>query len=158
MSKWLERQRAEHPGGTLGYRIVHPGVILPPLPPGAVKLPANTSVTITREGDKPAKIVVKQGEKKWELSEGELAKLPPDLRPLVEQMTGRGPATNWIFRSEGLGPSGVASGVATMRLATPAEILLQRRLDGMARQVEELRKSLQELRGGEKHPPQPAAK
>ena len=45
-----------------------------------------------------------------------------------------------------------------MRLATPAEILMQRRLDEMGRQVEELRKSLQELRGSEKHPPQPAEK
>ena len=130
MSQWLERQRAEHPGGTFGYHIVHPGVILPPSPAGAIKLPADTSVSISREGDKPAKIVVKQGDKKWELDESELHKLPPDLRPLVEQMTGHGPsALQGVFPSEALLSPGAAGG-NVLRLATPAEILMQRRLDG----------------------------
>ncbi len=147
MRLWLERQRAEHPGGTLGYHIIHPGVILPPPGPAAIRLPPGTSISITREGDKPAKIVVKQGEKKWEVNEGQLDKLPPDLRPLAEQMAGHGPLSL---------STAVSAGPDVLRLATPGEIHMQRQLDEMGREVNELRKALEELRGKEK--PQSAEK
>jgi hypothetical protein len=56
----------------------------------APPLPANMSVFISKEGDQPAKIVVKRGDQKWEVTEKELDKLPADVRPHVERMLGRG--------------------------------------------------------------------
>ena len=67
-----------------------------------LKLPANTSVSVTREGDKPAKIVVQRGEQKREVGENEINKLPEDLRGVVEQMVGRGKV--WIGRPSGPQP------------------------------------------------------
>ena len=43
-----------------------------------------------------------------------------------------------------------------IHMATPAEIQMQRQMDEMGREVKELRKSLDALRGSEK--PQPAEK
>ena len=59
----------------------------------APPLPDNVSVTVTRQGDKPAKVVVSRGDDKWELTDGELDKLPEDLRPIVQGMLGGGPMT-----------------------------------------------------------------
>ena len=53
-------------------------------------LPPDTSVVVSKEGDKPANITVKRGDKKWEVTEKQLDKLPADVRPFVEQMLGRG--------------------------------------------------------------------
>ena len=48
------------------------------------------SIVISKEGDQPAKIVVKRGDEKWEVTEKELDKLPADVRPHVEHMFGHG--------------------------------------------------------------------
>jgi len=56
-------------------------------------LPDNVSVSIVRQGNKPAKITVSRGDEKWELTDGELDKLPDDLRPMVQGMLGGGPMT-----------------------------------------------------------------
>ena len=89
----IERLRSEG-GGPRGNALLPPRRD-PAAPRPAVEpqLPDNTSVVITREGDKPAKIVVKQGEQKWEITEDEINKLPESLRPAVEQMLGRGNVT-----------------------------------------------------------------
>ena len=73
LAKLVERLRREGGEGPVQLRFFRPGVILPPRAPLLLysKLPENTSVAITREGDKPAKIVVKQGEQKWEVTENE---------------------------------------------------------------------------------------
>lgn len=70
-----------------GFRMFGPGMI------GQAQnmaiLPGGVSVTITRDGDQPAKIVVKKGDETWEVAGDDqeaLAKLPDDVRPFVEQM------------------------------------------------------------------------
>ena len=57
---------------------------------GTVKLPKHLSITITRSGEQPAKIVVKKSGQKWEVTDKELGKLPKDVRAHVEQILGHG--------------------------------------------------------------------
>jgi membrane-associated protease RseP (regulator of RpoE activity) len=54
-----------------------------------VELPKNLSVQINKEGDQPAKIRVKRGEKEWNVAEDKLAELPGDIQHYVEQMLGK---------------------------------------------------------------------
>ena len=162
LSKWLEKMRTEGGQGPMQFRVLQPGVILPPGKP--IKLPEGTSVAISKEGDKPAKIVVKQGEKKWEISEDQLDQLPPALRPLVGQMSPHGPLE---LRSQQLemfrGPVTQGGQHETIRSpkqapaglgeVLPGDLDLQRRLEQMSRQIDQLRKSLDELRQNRPRPP-----
>ena len=136
-------------------RFFRPGMILPPGGPLGPKLPENTSVVVTREGDKPAKIVVKQGEKKWEITEDEINKLPEALRPAVEQMLGLGPVsfpeTSGLLPEPGQGakpgcrPAGRKPCQGDMPApALPGESRLEKRLDDLSRQVEQLRKAVEQ--------------
>ena len=98
MQKWID-QMQRTPGseegesrGPLHFRLLRPGAILPP---GAFvdvesPLPPNMSISVSKEADQPAKIVVKRGNDKWEITEKELDKLPADVRPHVEHMLGHG--------------------------------------------------------------------
>lgn len=82
---------------------VRPGLALPPGAPASPErawrrflgpeptLPDDVTVTITKSGKKPAQILVKQGDQKWEASEEELNKLPDQARPYVARMLGRPP-------------------------------------------------------------------
>ena len=84
--KWLRWvEPGEFGEGPMRFRFLRPGTILPPGPPPLPAMPGNLRVTITRQADKPASIVVQRGEEKWELTEEELDKLPDDIRPHVEQ-------------------------------------------------------------------------
>jgi hypothetical protein len=94
MEKWLhgmwpdsEANGARPP---LRFRFVHPGMIVPPGVAVASPLPPDMSVVISKEGDRPAKIVVRRGAENWEGTEKELDKLPADVRTHVERMLGRG--------------------------------------------------------------------
>lgn len=98
---WLEKMRK----GELGkdpFRMwsMQPGVVVPKEWRGFhaprfghqqfhLVLPKNTSVTITRADDGPAKIVVKKGGQTWEVNEDELDKLPEDVRRIVRGVLGR---------------------------------------------------------------------
>lgn len=68
------------------FQFFHPGVVLPE----GAKFPKDLKVLITKDGENPAKIVVKQGDKSWEVTEKELDKLPAELRPHIERMLGKG--------------------------------------------------------------------
>jgi hypothetical protein len=67
------------------------GMVFGNVAPGP--LPDNVSVSVSRSGNKPAKISVSRGDEKWDLTDQELNKLPDDLRPFVERMLGGGPMT-----------------------------------------------------------------
>ena len=58
-------------------------------------IPGGTSVSVAREGDGPAKVTVKKGDKTWTV-EGDdqeaINELPDDVRPIVEQMLQGGQA------------------------------------------------------------------
>lgn len=105
LKDWMEKlqkgELGEHP---LRMWSMQPGVVIPkewkdfhlPNPSRPLQLqffpPKNTSVTITRAEEGPAKIVVKKDGKTWEVNEDELDKLPDDVRQIVKGMLGRRPA------------------------------------------------------------------
>src|SRR5262245_19655351 len=53
-----------------------------------IQIPDNVSIGIMRQGNQPAKITISRGDQKWEVAEGEMNKLPDDLRPFVQGMFG----------------------------------------------------------------------
>jgi len=141
LRRWFERVLPEgQPGELLAPRLRifgGPAVVLPPGARVHPPLPGNLSISVTKQGDQPAKIVVNRGDEKWEITEDEIDKLPPDIRPHVERMLGRVPKLD--FRV--LGPDRIVR-----PLPLPGADALERRIDQMGRQLEELRRSLRELR------------
>jgi hypothetical protein len=160
MRKYLHRPWPEGEWqGPWRFRFWGPGGILPPDAKPHPPLPGNLSVTITRSGDEPVKIVVKRGDETWEITGDQLQKLPEEIRPHIERMLGR---------------------AAARRAAKPGspdqkrrsyefdfvpdwrpphwegwqEGRLEKRLEEMNRVIDELRKSIEELRG---KPPRPKA-
>jgi len=93
--KWMEGAMPGQNGnatrlpGTI--TIVGPGTIVSKGAFAQRPMPADMAVAVSKAGDHPAKISVRRGDEKWELTEKELDKLPADVRPYVEQMLGRGP-------------------------------------------------------------------
>jgi membrane-associated protease RseP (regulator of RpoE activity) len=77
--------------GVTPHRMIvpRPGFVLPPGTPTGTAFPKDLSVSITKEGDQPAKIVVKQGDKNWETTEDKLGDLPEEIRGHVESFLGR---------------------------------------------------------------------
>jgi len=170
ITNWMLKrlERGEGGGDPLSMFFVHPGVVVPKeprdhrlelfvTPPGTLKLPQNTSVTITRQGDQPAKIVVQQGDQKWEINENEIDKLPESLRPAVKAMLGgtrvymfgQGPAM-----MPGTGHQGSAEAPARKAEpdkkrdvkpeATAPEVgKVREKLDEMTRQLRENEKKMQ---------------
>ena len=68
---------------TKRFLFVMPGLVVPE---GTEPVPSNLEVTITKKGDAPARIVVKQGTKEWDVDETTLDKLPETIRPHVRRM------------------------------------------------------------------------
>jgi hypothetical protein len=137
--EYLERmQQGEALKGPLRWRFFGPGAVLPPEPPPP--LPGNVSITITRQGNQPAKVTVKQGDQKWEVTEEELDKLPEEIRPHVERMLGRvvGGSKDRVFRFDLIPDRGGTQPSAS-------EGRLEKRLEEMNRRIERLRKSIEEL-------------
>lgn len=77
---------------TKRFWFVMPGVVVPE---GTRPIPGNLEVTITKKGDQPAQIVVKQGKQQWEVDEKTLDKLPEAIRPHVRRMLGHQQAGTW---------------------------------------------------------------
>ncbi len=134
------------------FRYWGPGGILPPDAKPRPPLPGNMSVTITRSGDEPAKIVVKRGDEKWEITEDQLDKLPEDVRPHVEGMLGRfalrradkpaGPARKrWSYEFD------FVPEWRPPHWEGWPEGRLEKRLEAMSRRIDELLESIEELRG-----------
>ncbi len=165
LGDWLHELR---PGdatmGPMQFRFFHPPAILPPGAaihpplPGSLALPGNLSVTITKQGDTPAQIVVKRGDEKWEVSEGELDKLPEDVRGHVQRMLGGGRGDRLFHNFRGfdfvpnLGvpvrPDDQLEDRPEFREVPrgPLEKRMEKRMEDMNRRMEELRKSVDELR------------
>jgi len=137
-------------GPALRYYTMRPGWVLRPGALHHAPLPENLSITITKEGSKLAKIVVKQDQKQWEIAENELDKLPTDVRPYVDQMLGLGPgwlnleSAVWPHRLEVVPPGG------SRVIARPQT---EKRIEELSRQLDQLRKSLDELRAQGTPPP-----
>jgi membrane-associated protease RseP (regulator of RpoE activity) len=69
--------------GYNNYQFVQPGIIVTDLHP--VDFPDGVSVTVIKEGKKPASIRVSRGGNEWEIRDMKLEALPEDLRTLVEK-------------------------------------------------------------------------
>ncbi|WP_254508028.1 PDZ domain-containing protein [Anatilimnocola floriformis] len=90
--KALETLRAETQPeqGKVDLMLVRPGAFI--MQSDVAKLPDDVTVQITKEGNKPAKIQVKKGDKSWDATSDKLDALPKELRPAIEQMLhGNGP-------------------------------------------------------------------
>lgn len=93
IEQWIEHLRqmaadrqAAVPGRPLRLRILRPAQVAGAAPQRP--FPADLSVKVTREGNNPTKIEVRQGEKTWQITSDELAKLPETIRPHIEAMLG----------------------------------------------------------------------
>jgi len=163
MMKRMERGAAgEDP---LRMFFVHPGVVMPKElkerrfeifsgPSATLQMPKNTSITITRQQEEPAKIIVQQGDQKWEVTEKELDKLPEDVRPAVKAMLGGG-ARVYVFGQgpvvmPGARPEGPAKESAPKaepekkrEPAAPDLGKVREKLDEMNRQLRENEKRMQ---------------
>ena len=123
---------------------------------------------IHRQGKQPAEIKVKQGDKSWEVKEGDLSALPEALRPHVERMLGHGPMQFKIAGVDmpfppvaprisvapkvSVAPKIVAAPAKPREAADTAPRAarrsesLERRVEQMNRRLEEMHKHVEELR------------
>ena len=86
VSDWMDDRGVRwQTDGKLNMHFVGPGFVAVTGP-----FPQNLSVTMHKEGDKPAQITVQRNDDKWEVTEDSLDKLPDDVRPHVERLLGRG--------------------------------------------------------------------
>jgi len=146
LRKWYEHLKPGA-GPPMQFRFFQPGTILPRGAPVHPPLPGNMSVAISKHGDEPAKIVVSQDGKKWEVTEKELDKLPKDVRAHVERMLGRippvGPGDFDIDVDVVPHPPGAP-------LPGPVPVpgkQFKNEMDRMHRQIEELRKAVEQMQG-----------
>lgn len=54
----------------------------------AFVVPDDVTIGITRKGAEPAQVNIRKGDKTWQVTENELAKLPDEIRPLAEMALG----------------------------------------------------------------------
>jgi membrane-associated protease RseP (regulator of RpoE activity) len=139
---WLERRAA----GTEPWRWqgVGPGVVTKSTFFAPQKLPKDMSVTITKEGENPAKITVKQGEKAWEVAEDKLDDLPAEVRKHVAPMVRPGA----MFLREPAFDGWKADVVKPRVWELPGaegQKRLEKRVEDLNKQIEQLRKSIEEM-------------
>lgn len=85
-----------------GFRNIGPGMVFQGQRRQMENLPDGVTVSITRDGEGPAKITVKQGNQTWTVEgddEEAIAKLPENLQPMVRRMIDRnrgGGAEQWL--------------------------------------------------------------
>jgi hypothetical protein len=156
----LEQLQQNGIGG--GVRVFGPGMVFNGQRWNLAQVPSNVQVTITRENDGPAKVTVKRGEETWTLEgddQEELAKLPDDVRPFVEQMLQGGQNGAGMLGGHFGGLDLKFDGRDLEALRESAESLiggdeahegrLQQRLEEMEKRLERFEKQFQENSGQE---------
>jgi membrane-associated protease RseP (regulator of RpoE activity) len=137
--------------GPLRMLNIHPGIVLQG--GGHIKLPEGLTVIVTKQGDKPAEITVKRGDKSWNVTEDKLDDLPEDVRDDVKRYLGRkGTWLPWQFeapvaRPQLEDPKGQAEGVDPQPTPTLRFRALGLEERSMRQQLEALIKQLEEMRG-----------
>lgn len=134
------------PDGSLRMQFFGPGFI----EDVRTNFPDNLSITVTKEGNRPAKIVVKRGDTQWEVTEDTLHTLPEDIRPHVEGLLGRRPFAFWAKPPDGR----QLQRRSEFRLGKPDEPAAGKRpraeerdpLEDIRKQLDELRKEVDKLR------------
>lgn len=82
----LQKLKGKAGGDGLSLSFVHPPILARTRVLAQAEFPKDLRVQITKEGEGPATIKVKQGDKEWEVTEDKLAELPPEVRRHVESM------------------------------------------------------------------------
>jgi len=128
----------------LRMQVIRPGVILPAEAETYPPAPDDLSIVITRQGNQPARIEVRQGKHEWKVTEKELDRLPPEIRLHVERPLGwvlEGPAARAAI--SGLLPTGTQAMPPSPRIISSD--YLERRLDELDARIEALLKSIETL-------------
>ena len=148
-------------GGPLEFRVIRPGQIVPP--GGAVpglpgmgkmefaihsKLADGSKVEITEHGAEPAKVLVTHDKDKWEGTSADLSKIPEKIRPEVEKLLHPAFDHNRFFAKTGegtvtiVGDAAYAPGLPGPLAVSPE---IEKRLNTMQKQLDELRRSVDAL-------------
>jgi hypothetical protein len=85
------REKLKQAGLDVRLQMIRPGHVVPNTFIKTARIPDDLLITIRKQGEEPAEIEAKQGEKTWSIKEGDLEKLPPEVRPHVQRMLGHGP-------------------------------------------------------------------
>ena len=131
------------PEGMQGFRVFGPGMVMGVPEPAWGNMPKGVGITVHKQGDEPAEVTVKRGDETWTVRGGDkeaLAKLPDDIRPLVEQVLGsvEGRAgMNFDFDFKALNE--------LPKMINPGQLEEQLR-DGVVDRLEKLEKQLEEMR------------
>jgi hypothetical protein len=168
---WILNPDSNGPeAGSLHFRIIGPGQILPGGPLAALpgggstpprfmihtKLADGSNVEITRQGAEPANVTVTRDKEKWEGTSADLSKIPEKIRPEVEKLLQPAFDHNRVFAGPGETLSGpvtiFGSAMAAPGLAGPLVVShdFEKRLDEMQKQINELRHSVDALQGKDK--------
>jgi membrane-associated protease RseP (regulator of RpoE activity) len=116
------------------------------------EFPADLGVTIDKQGNTPAKIVVKRGDHEWTTTDDKLESLPEDVRGHVAGLLGHpsgGPNISWQMAAPQPAVPGPRMRIQTLprmerlQMRGPGE---NDRLEELTKQLDELRKSVDELR------------
>ena len=127
--RWL-MQRPDAEGGQLGL-VFHPGMVQP-----EPALPKDMSISLEKQGDQPARITVKQGDKSWTVSEETLAELPQDVLVHVERILRRPQGITMLTGPQQLAP---------MNLPAPLDPAIVEQLKQMNQQLQRLQLQVDEL-------------
>ena len=137
------------------------------------EFPKDLSISVHKEGDKPAEIHVKKGDKEWKVTEDKMGELPDDVRPHVHHFFGSlwGPGLKEMATRSLVGGPKVATGVARVPVVRPPmpvptspvappvpaptcayQYRLESRgsdekFDAILKELKQLRKDVDELRG-----------
>lgn len=145
LREWVERL-GQGPA-PMRLRFFHPGMVLPPGASLAPALPEDVTVTVEKQGGKPAKVTVKRGDKEWQASEESLDKLPAEVRGFAHQMLG---PSAFMPGDLGMGWPHAPTDPDMPPRVRPferrdTEAQLKQRLDEMSRQLDDLRKAVEKL-------------
>lgn len=144
LEEWIEKLERGEANQPLRWHLFGPGVVMQQMQAGG-GLPAGVSVTISKENEGPAKIEVRRGEEKWNVTENELSKLPEELRGPIGGMLGGGAMPAERIRIAPGAPEG-------------ARRDMQDELEQMRRQIETLQRQMKELQRPADEQPKPPAK
>jgi len=151
LRNWMEQMER----GALGvqvapmrFRFIRPGVVLPADSKLRFNWPADLSVSIQRHSDKPAQIVVKRGNDRWELTENDLDQLPEDIRERVGQMLGG-------RMSDLLKPGQLVDFLPSQTDNARFSEMVERRLEEMNRRMDTMLKSLERIQRQQLHQRRP---
>ncbi len=150
LQKWLDQFRQGAPELPFRFRLLRPGIIDRKLG----EAPKDLTINITKQADKPAKIIVKKGDKTWEVTDSTLDKLPKEIRQYVERLLRPSPIRGALIPGgQGLPPQPLSE--PSLKFgelfvpkwqARPGGDKIEKQLEKMTKQIEALRKAVEELK------------